>query len=444
MSRSTIKPTAEKPDILDNPYPIFQRFIYRILPILILFISILVIATTSATKEAIEQVYLQLAIKRGEGIAHGVSYDAPKIWQNLLAGQQLNPTDFKTLEGVILNELNEFKISKIKIYNLDRLTLYATTHANIGIRENGAGLAWVIDTGKANIISKREGREVPLYELYVPLMIDGEIKAIFELYEPATLLDDIFLQTMRPAAIWPTLLFTVLVFSLWLIIRDAQHDIDSRTTAINSLRNRLESLISRSAVDAVRRTTLKEKIPTELVECSLFYSDIRSFSSFAEQHTPQEVIDFLNEIMELQIDIIHQYNGDVDKMVGDAVLARFQGPGRQSDAVLAASKIQQELARKTMPRGIGIGIYSGQVIAGGIGPQNRLDYTIIGDTVNVSARLCALADVGEIVVDCQTLEKVEDRSEFEAEQSVKVKGRQGNLQIQKKIIPPSPEPGNYS
>jgi adenylate cyclase len=431
MNSSPIKKATPTEDRLDRPYPILQRFSYRILPILVLFISILVIATTSATRTAIERVYLQLAVNRAEGIAQGVKQDAKELWESLIAGRTLTPAEFQTLEGVIKDELLEFKISKIKIYDLNRTILYATQPANIGQQENGAGLITMLKTGVAQIIPKREGREIPLYELYVPLVVDGVTLAIFELYEPTALLDEILFQAMRPAATWPALLFTILIFSLWLVIRSAQHDIDNRTNAINRLRTRLESLVSRSAVDAVHRTTAQENIPTELVESTLFYSDIRSFSSYAEQHTPQEVIDFLNEIMELQINIIHQCHGDVDKMVGDAVLARFQGDNRESGAVSAALKVQQAMLEKAMPRGLGIGIYSGQVIAGGIGPQNRLDYTIIGDTVNVSARLCALADVGEIVVDCQTLENINDSSEFGAEQSVKVKGRQGNLRIRK-------------
>jgi adenylate cyclase len=293
----------------------------------------------------------------------------------------------------------------------------------------------VIQTGKPKIVLKDQPPTIPLYELYVPLIVHGELVAVVELYEPASLLDTILLQTMKPVAIWPSLLFVLLIFSLWIIIKQAQVDIDSRTQAINTLRNRLESLVSRSAVDAVRRTKNRGDIPSELVECTLFYSDIRDFSSYAEQHSPQQVVNFLNEIMEIQIDIILAHHGDVDKMIGDAVLARFQGEQKESSALLAASEIQQALFEKKLPRGIGIGIYSGQVISGGIGPKNRLDYTIIGDTVNVSARLCALAGKGEIVSDQQTVLQAKERTGFGSEQSVQVKGRQGNLSIQKKSMP---------
>ncbi len=419
---------------VEAPYPILKRFQFRIVPILLLFITILVIATTTATRSAIEKVYLQLAVNRAEGIAHGVSEDAPRLWQILLSGKSLDQAGLRHIDTVIRDELAEFKLAKIKIYDLTRKTIYSTDLANIGKIEHGAGLTAVLENSKAIIIPKREGRDIPLYELYVPLVVDGETVAVFELYEPTTLLDDILFKTMKPAATWPTLLFSVLIISLWVVVRHAQQDIDDRTATINRLRERLESLVSRSAVDAVKRTADEDAIHSELVESTIFYSDIRQFSSYAEKHSPKEVIDFLNDIMELQIHIIHNYHGDVDKMVGDAVLARFQGDKRHEHAVLAALAVQHAMEQRKMDRGIGIGVYSGEVIAGGIGPKNRLDYTIIGDTVNVSARLCALADVGEVVVDCQTLDKVPDISGFGLEQSVQVKGRKGNLKIRKNSV----------
>jgi adenylate cyclase len=419
-------------DAMDTPYPIMERFTRRIIPVLLLFIAILLFTTSMASQTVFETIYLQLATIRAEGIAHGVKRIAPISWAKMLAGETLDTWETAALRRAFNDERTEFRISHIKVYNTEKVTIYSTDPKQIGLKENGTGLAEVFITLKGRI----EGKTLPdghkLYELYVPLLVNGKIEIIFELYEPATFLDEILVQSSRPVIIYPGILFLILIVSLVGIVRRAQKDIDNRTKTINRLRERLESLVSRSAVDAVRRTNQEEDIHTEQVVNTLLYSDIRSFTSYSEKHTPREVIDFLNKIIGLQVEIIHDFEGDVDKMIGDAVLARFQGANRESDAIRAADRIQTMLLQGDYARGIGIGIFSGQVIAGGIGPKDRLDYTIIGDAVNVSARLCTLAQEGEIVVDSDTLKQSKEGG-FGSEQSVSVKGRVGNLKIHKKI-----------
>ncbi|MBF0444981.1 MAG: adenylate/guanylate cyclase domain-containing protein [Magnetococcales bacterium] len=424
------KPSQE---VMDTPYPIMERFTRRIVPVLLMFIVILLFTTSMASKTVLETIYIQLATIRAEGIAHGVKRITPDSWAKMLAEETLDAQESAILRKAFEDEGVEFRITKIKVYNINKTAIYATDPKIIGVQENGTVLAEVITNKKGHIESKTlpDGQE--LYELYVPIIVNGKIETVFELYEPASLLDSILVQSSRPVIIYPGALFFILIISLIGIVRQAQKDIDNRTNTINRLRERLESLVSRSAVDAVRRTNQEEEIQSELVENTLFYSDIRSFTSFSQKHTPREVIDFLNKIIGLQVEIIHECEGDVDKMIGDAVLARFQGQNRHSDAIQAADRIQTMLFAGNYPRGIGIGIYSGQIIAGGIGPKNRLDYTIIGDAVNVSARLCTLAKEGEIVVDSDTL-KLSTCSGFGNEESVSVKGRVGNLKIHKKTF----------
>ncbi|MBF0381916.1 MAG: adenylate/guanylate cyclase domain-containing protein [Magnetococcales bacterium] len=420
-------------DTLDNPYPIMERFIKRIVPVLLLFIAILLFTTSIASKTVLETIYLQLATIRAEGIAHGVKRIAPISWEKMLAGITLDTEQSTALRAAFNEEGDEFRISKIKVYNIDKLVIYASDPKQIGTKEQGIGLTTVISTLKGHIESKTLADGQELYELYVPLVVNGKIEAIFELYEPVSYLDNILIQASRPVILYPGALFVLLIISLVGIVRQAQKDIDNRTNTINRLRERLESLVSRSAVNAVRSSDHREEIESEQVINTLLYSDIRSFTSFSEKHTPREVIDFLNKIIGMQVEIIHECGGDVDKMIGDAVLARFGGQNRESNAIKAADRIQTILAQGGYPRGIGIGIFSGQVIAGGIGPKNRRDYTIIGDAVNVSARLCSIAKEGEIVVDSDTLNRSQ-KSGFGDGELVSVKGRDGSLKIHKKEL----------
>ena len=121
---------------------------------------------------------------------------------------------------------------------------------------------------------------------------------------------------------------------------------------------------------------------------------------------PEELVTLINQYLDKQTDIIKNHGGDIDKFVGDAVLAVFKGKYMADDAVYCAIDIQkeinkfnQELDGNTM---FGIGINTGPVIRGPIGSKDRMDYTVIGDNVNLACRLCDVAGAGEIIISEKT------------------------------------------
>ena len=130
----------------------------------------------------------------------------------------------------------------------------------------------------------------------------------------------------------------------------------------------------------------------EEVEVTMMFIDIRDFTGFAEQLSAREVVATLNRLFERIVPIIHSHGGHVDKYVGDGLLAVFGAPRRQDDhaeqaltaslAVAAAvnEEFEDELA-------IGVGVNSGSVVAGNVGGAGRLDFSVIGDAVNVAARV---------------------------------------------------------
>ena len=107
--------------------------------------------------------------------------------------------------------------------------------------------------------------------------------------------------------------------------------------------------------------------------------------------------------MTIMVGAITRAGGDVDKLIGDAVLARFQGADAEARAIGAAREAIRLLDQADLPRGVGIGIYTGEVISGTVGSADRMDFTVIGDTVNLAARLCTAASRGEIVADTDTV-----------------------------------------
>ncbi|MDA3809285.1 MAG: adenylate/guanylate cyclase domain-containing protein [Spirochaetaceae bacterium] len=137
----------------------------------------------------------------------------------------------------------------------------------------------------------------------------------------------------------------------------------------------------------------------ELYDATILFADIRNFTSISEKMSPREVVDFLNSYLTGMIDVIIENNGIIDKFMGDGILAVFGVPVSSKDhaecgikAALAMNGIlkKQNLERQKkgkFPIRIGIGVHTGPVIGGNLGNSNKLEYTVIGDTVNVASRI---------------------------------------------------------
>jgi len=140
----------------------------------------------------------------------------------------------------------------------------------------------------------------------------------------------------------------------------------------------------------------------EEVEVTVMFIDIRDFTSFAERTPPDEVVTAINGLFEQIVPIIHDHGGRVDKFVGDGLLAVFGAPRRQDDhadqALATALQIVRELD-SPHELSIGVGLNSGPVIAGNVGGAGRLEFSVIGDPVNVAARVeAATRETGDLIL----------------------------------------------
>jgi adenylate cyclase len=147
----------------------------------------------------------------------------------------------------------------------------------------------------------------------------------------------------------------------------------------------------------------------ELTLTTLF-TDIRGFTNMSERMDPIDVVKTLNEYFDLMIEVVFKYNGTLDKIIGDALMVIYGAPIYGHDdtkrALLTAIEMQKLLIdfnvlRKEKgldPIDIGIGINRGKAIAGNIGSKDQMNYTVIGDAVNLAARLCSNAAPGQILV----------------------------------------------
>lgn len=180
----------------------------------------------------------------------------------------------------------------------------------------------------------------------------------------------------------------------------------------------------------------------EKQQITVLFSDIRGFTTLAEQQTPQQTVDLLNRYFERQVEVIFRHGGTLDKYIGDAIMAFWGAPTRQPDhaqrALDAAKDMEQtllEFRKESIASGadldIGIGIHTGEAIVGLIGsPQHRQDYTVIGDTVNIASRIEGQTrDRCRILVSDATREASTGDIEFIDHGSVLLKGRREEIRI---------------
>lgn len=178
---------------------------------------------------------------------------------------------------------------------------------------------------------------------------------------------------------------------------------------------------------------------------SILFADIRGFTKISESIPPEKVVEILNEVLTIIVRAIFKEQGTLDKFIGDCVMAVYGAPIPQTEhaqrAVRSALEIQKklknieekwvgEIGRKLE---VGIAINSGEAIIGNIGSPERMDYTAIGDTVNLAARLEEFANEGEIVISKNTYSLVKDLADCQEMEPIRVKGKKDEIRIYKVI-----------
>lgn len=199
-----------------------------------------------------------------------------------------------------------------------------------------------------------------------------------------------------------------------------------------ALKERYHSVLSMVADQRVAEQLMAGKIPLggELREVSVIFCDIRGYTALSAGRDPREVIELLNQHMGALTRVVYRHHGVINQFAGDAMMILFgaptDNPHHALDAVQCAREMLAERERLNAethePLGIGFGIATGKVVAGCLGSENRADYTVIGDRVNLAARLCSVAGAGEIVMDDQTQVQLPDTTITTPTEPLKLKG----------------------
>lgn len=209
-------------------------------------------------------------------------------------------------------------------------------------------------------------------------------------------------------------------------------------------RDRVRSMLGKVVSPAIAETLLKQKVDFDgqEQEVSILFSDIRSFTTLCEGHSPSDILRMLNTYLANASDIIDAHGGVVDKYIGDAIMALFgapvtapDDPQRAVETAIAMIKAMPALNARFAEDGwpelrIGIGIHTGNAVAGNVGSETRLNYTVLGDAVNLASRLEGLCkDYGvPIIVSEATMQRCTG-IRFRELGMVRVKGKQQEVRI---------------
>jgi adenylate cyclase len=217
-------------------------------------------------------------------------------------------------------------------------------------------------------------------------------------------------------------------------------------------------LVERRQKDMLARERLQRLLPAEVVEevmqgerdlarggelrtATVLFADIRGFTSLSERIEARKVVDLLNDYFEHMVEVVFEHGGALDKFVGDEIMAVWGAHVEVDDhpwmATSAALKMQERLASYNKARRaagkievhMGIGINTGELVAGYMGSSRAMNYTVIGDVVNVAARLCSVAPADAVLVSEAVRDSVGSRVQFREEPEQNLRGKSESVAI---------------
>lgn len=285
----------------------------------------------------------------------------------------------------------------------------------------------MVDSHNDSKFGMRESiiRSEILSAMCVPLRIENRI------------LGSIYLDTRKPHVTFSEEdleLFASLASQSALAIDNVRlHD---KVVEAEMKRQEFGRFLSPAIVDKIMAEEKAVELGGQRARVSTLFCDIRGFTNTAERITPVELVALLNEYFTAMTEIIFQYQGTLDKYVGDEIMAIFGAPvSIDNDALAAVSaavaiqalnaelnEVRQQQGRTVIQ--LGIGIDSGEVTAGYFGSPMRMEYTVMGDRVNTASRFCGLAEAGQVIVGEETWRSIEGKVEGRHIGSVRLKGKE--------------------
>ena len=201
-------------------------------------------------------------------------------------------------------------------------------------------------------------------------------------------------------------------------------------------RDKLGKYVPKSVVQEIERDREQAlALATKSIECTILFSDIKGFTRFTEANPANKMVEMLNQYHSEMNDVIDRHEGILDKFMGDGIMVVFLQEGEEDNHALRAVRcgieMQEEVGRMDVDwvaQGLGylsirVGVNTGEVISGSIGASTRMDYTVVGDTVNVASRLESNGKPGGVLFSASAYEKIKDVVQAEELEPIFVKNR---------------------
>lgn len=194
-------------------------------------------------------------------------------------------------------------------------------------------------------------------------------------------------------------LIPLAIFLIFTILENKRKKINEEK---QKLRGAFQQYVSPDLIEEITKNPDKLKLGGEKKQLTVYFSDIRGFTTLSEKLSPEELVSFLNDYLSQMTDIVLDNKGVIDKYIGDAIMAFWGAPIEDKDHAIHActsaihmkkqmEKISEEFKKSNRPEiKIGMGINTGDMVVGNMGSSKRFDYTVIGDNVNLASRLESL------------------------------------------------------
>jgi adenylate cyclase len=210
-------------------------------------------------------------------------------------------------------------------------------------------------------------------------------------------------------------------------------------SGINKIKSTFKKYVSENIVDELLKNETSLELGGSQNEVCILFCDIRGFTSMSEKMKPNEVVYLLNHYFDAMIEVVFNHNGTLDKIIGDELMVLYGVPLKnKNDAQSAVDSaiamfealnlFNKQMLEQNYPQlKIGIGINYGRVVCGNIGSERQMNYTVIGDHVNLAARLCSHARSGEIVISSSVIDQLESKKGFVQKDPILVKGKKDEI-----------------
>ncbi len=422
--------------ISDKPFPLKRYYVLYAGIGGIVFYAMLFSFFIHAERQALHQQYIEHLVEKGSAFYRDVYRDV--LEEKHTSVERVQSDNLRQKIRDKMEELinTDFGFAKVKVFNRQGMILYDhEDNANEGelyddIQGEGFQLAL---QGKTFSKQEEEPGGRRFIEVYIPAfdLDTKQVVGVLEIYEDVTRFEAMVFNALQEALVIPTLIFLVFNMMLFVIVFKADKVITMNTCLLIKVREQMEKYLSRSTTEAIYNAVTEEKelFKGEMQDIVIFFSDIRGFTSYSENEKPEVVVENLNKLFELQADIIHKYDGVIDKFVGDEIMAMFPKNASQG-AVQAGIEIQQAIQdSQDVNFDVGVGVHYGEALLGSIGTEDRRDYTVIGNIVNTGARFCGAAKGGTVIISDVVYQQLDDalQQRFTLSKPLKLKGKEETI-----------------